>query len=161
MKTATVLGSALLLFGAVTLNAVEYGGEKSYMIQIPYTACVVPPQVDDAMAKGVKVVSVKDAKKLYDEKAVFFDARAKRHYEMERIKGAHPVIFDLSKASYIALQLPEDKDTAIVFYCYGESCADSYEAALAARKAGYTNVSWLLNGFPEWKASGYPTETGE
>lgn len=161
MKIFSAVVSTLLLAGAVSLHAVEYGGEKSYMIEIPYTACIVPPQIDDAMAKGVKVVSVKEAKKLYDEKAVFFDTRAKRHYEMERIKGAHPVFFDVSKASYVALQLPDDHDAAIVFYCYGESCADAYEVALATRNAGYTNVNWLLNGFPEWRANGFPVEDGE
>jgi len=161
MRKLSLLIASTVLVGFVDLYAVDYGGEKSYLIEIPYSVCVVPPQVDDAIAKGVKVASVANAKKLYDEKAIFFDARAPRHYKTEHIKGAYPVIFDESKASYIALDLPKDKDTALVFYCYGESCADSYEAALAVRNAGYTNVHWLLNGFPEWKANGYPVEGGE
>ena len=161
MRKLVLLISSALIVGFVDLYGVEYGGEKSYLMEVPYTVCVVPPQVDEAIAKGVKVTSVANAKKLYDEKAIFFDARAPRHYKAEHVKGAFPVVFDESKASYIALNLPEDKNAALVFYCYGESCAISYEAALAVRKAGYTNVYWLLNGFPEWKANGFPVESGK
>ncbi len=159
MRKLLLLISSALTVGFVGLHAVEYGGEKSYLMEVPYTVCVVPPEVDEAIAKGVKVTSVANAKKLYDEKAIFFDAREPRHYKVEHVKGAFPVVFDESKASYIALDLPEDKNAALVFYCYGESCAISYEAALAVRKAGYTNVHWLLNGFPEWKANGFPVES--
>ena len=158
MRKLILLISSAVLVGFVNLYAVDYGGEKSYLMELPYTVCVVPPQVDEAIAKGVKITSVANAKKLYDDNAIFYDARAPRHYRAEHVKGAFPVIFDESKASYIALNLPTDKTTALVFYCYGESCAVSYEAALAVRKAGYTNVYWLLNGFPEWKANGFPIE---
>lgn len=159
MRKMLLLIASTVVVGFVNVHAVEYGGEKSYLLEVPYTTCVVPPQVDDAIAKGVKVTSVTNAKKLYDDNAIFYDARAPRHYKQERIKGAHPVVFDATKASYIVLDLPKDKAAALVFYCYGEDCAVSYEAALAVRKQGYTNVHWLLNGFPEWKANGFPTES--
>jgi len=151
---------ALTVF--VLLNAslwsVEYGGEKSDLLETRYQVCVVPPQVDEAAAKGITVVSVEEAKALYDDNARFFDARSPRHYSQARIKGAYPVVFDQSKADYIAVQLPRDKDAPVVFYCYGESCAASYEAALAVRGQGYTRVYWLLNGFGGWEARRYPVE---
>lgn len=143
---------------SLTLHAVEYDGEKSVIFETKYDVCVIPPQIHDAIAKGVNVIDAAKAKALYDQKAYFFDAREKRHYAKEHIKGAYPVYFDVSKAEYIVLQLPADKKQALVFYCYGESCANSYEAALAVRKLGYKNVYWLLNGFGEWKASGYPLQ---
>lgn len=152
--SSTVL-SALLV---ASLSAVEYDGEKSILFETKYDVCVIPPQVDAAIAKGVKVVDVPTAKKLYDEKCYFYDAREKRHYEKERIKGAHPVYFDVSKAEYIVIHLPKNKDEKILFYCYGETCANSYEAALAVKKLGYSNVYWLLNGFSEWKEKKYPVE---
>lgn len=141
-----------------SLYAVEYDGEKSIIFETKYDVCVIPPQVDDAIAKGVKVVDVDTAKKLYDQKSYFYDAREKRHYENEHIKGAYPVYFDVSKAEYIVIELPKDKDENLLFYCYGETCAKSYEAALAVRKLGYTNVYWLLNGFDAWKEMKYPVE---
>lgn len=139
-----------------SLQGVEYEGEKSIIFETKYEVCIIPPQVDDAIAKGINVVDVTTAKMLYDQKAYFFDAREKRHYQKEHIKGAYPVYFDVSKAEYIVIQLPKDKEEKLLFYCYGETCANSYEAALAVRKLGYKNVYWLLNGFSEWKEKKYP-----
>ncbi|MBV5321405.1 MAG: rhodanese-like domain-containing protein [Sulfuricurvum sp.] len=154
--------SMLVLAGLLSSSAlygVDYDGEKSIMFETTYEVCVIPPQVDDAMAQGIKVIDTVKAKALYDKKAVFFDAREKRHFAKEHIKGAYPVYFDVSKAEYIVLQLPTDKKQELVFYCYGETCANSYEAALAVRKLGYQNVYWFLNGFGDWKAAGYPVSS--
>ncbi|MDO9207037.1 MAG: rhodanese-like domain-containing protein [Sulfuricurvum sp.] len=151
---STLLGVLLV----TSLSGVEYDGEKSIIFETKYDVCIIPPQVDDAIAKGIKVVDVSTAKKLYDQKCHFYDAREKRHYQKEHIKGAYPVYFDVSKAEYIVIQLPKDKNEKVLFYCYGETCANSYEAALAVRKLGYSNVYWLLNGFSEWKEMKYPVE---
>ena len=140
------------------LGGVDYGGEKSYLFETKYDVCVTPPQVEDAVAKGVNVINVKKAKELYDKNAYFYDAREKRHFMKSHIKGAKPVYFDVSKAEYIVIELPKEMKEPLVFYCYGESCANSYEAALAVRKLGYTNVSWFINGFNTWKEKGYPVE---
>lgn len=144
---------------ATSLNGVEYGGEKSIIFETKYDVCIIPPQVEDAAKKWIKVVNVAMAKKLYDKGAYFFDAREKRHYLKEHVKGAFPVYFDVSKAEYIVIQLPKNKDEKVLFYCYGETCANSYEAALAVRKLGYTNIYWLLNGFGEWKENKFPVST--
>jgi rhodanese-related sulfurtransferase len=146
------------IMSLVPIYGVEYDGEKSYMIETKYDICLVAPEVTEAAAKGVKVIDVKKAKNLHDQKAYFYDAREKRHYTKEHIKGAHQVYFDRSKAEYVAAKLPTDRDEALVFYCYGESCANSYEVALAVRKLGYKNVYWLINGFKEWKEKEYPVE---
>lgn len=152
-----LISSVLLtVFLSISVEGVEYDGEKSIMFETKYEVCIIPPQVDDAIARGIKVVDVKTAKKLYDQKCHFYDAREKRHYVKEHIKGAYPVYFDVSKAEYIVIQLPKDKEENILFYCYGETCANSYEAALAVRKLGYKNVYWLLNGFGEWKEYKFP-----
>lgn len=153
---------SLGLFGFLStapLYAVDYDGEKSTLIEAPYNMCVIPPEISEAKAQGINVVNTKKAKALYDQNALFFDAREKRHYANEHIKGAYPVYFDESKAQYIALQLPSDKKQPLVFYCYGESCANSYEAALSVRKLGYQNINWLLNGYAKWKTAGYPVQS--
>lgn len=153
--------SLLVLTGflcSVSLQGVEYDGEKSIIFETKYEVCTVPPQVDEAIAKGINVIDVAKAKALYDQNAYFFDAREKRHYAKEHIKGAYPVYFDVSKAEYIVLQLPSNKEQPLVFYCYGESCANSYEAALAVHNLGYKNISWFLNGFGDWKDAGFPVQ---
>lgn len=147
------------LLSSASVYGVDYDGEKSTLTEIPYTMCVIPPQISEAKAQGINVVNTKKAKALYDQNALFFDAREKRHYAKEHIKGAYPVTFDESKAQYVALQLPLDKQQPLVFYCYGESCANSYEAALSVRKLGYKNINWLLNGYAKWKTAGYPVSS--
>ncbi|MBN2869521.1 MAG: rhodanese-like domain-containing protein [Campylobacterales bacterium] len=153
--------SSLVLAGFLSfipLEAVDYDGEKSFLLETRYDVCVTPPQVDDALQKGIRVIDLKKAGELHGQKAYFYDAREKRHFQKSRIKGAKPVHFDVSKAEYIVIELPKAKEEPLVFYCYGESCANSYEAALAVRKLGYSNVYWFLNGFNEWSEKGYPVE---
>lgn len=153
---------SFLLYGFLTSGAlygVDYDGEKSIVFETAYDVCIIPPQVDDAQKQGITVIDTQKAKMLYDKKAVFFDAREKRHFAKEHIKGAYPVYFDVSKAEYIVIQLPADQKQELVFYCYGETCANSYEAALAVRKLGYKNIYWFLNGFGEWKEAKLPVSS--
>ncbi|ROQ01513.1 PQQ-dependent catabolism-associated CXXCW motif protein [Stella humosa] len=51
-------------------------------------------------------------------------------------------------------------DVALVFYCLSRECWMSYNAALRAINAGYTNVLWYRGGIEAWKAAGLPTQTG-
>lgn len=160
MKRLRTIALLLALAALPSLYGVEYGGEKSYLLETPYKVCVIPPQVDEAKALGIEVIGTDTAKRLYDTNARFFDAREARHFEHSRIKGAYPVIFDQSKARWMAVELPESRNEPVVFYCYGESCANSYEAALAVRENGYNRVYWMINGFARWLENGYPVENG-
>lgn len=65
--------SSILFAGLLSssLSGVEYDGEKSIIFETKYDVCVIPPQVDSAIAKGVNVVDVVTAKKLYDRNAIF------------------------------------------------------------------------------------------
>ena len=45
----------------------------------------------------------------------------------------------------------------IVAYCRGAYCVLSYEAVAALRAKGFT-IRRLEDGFPEWRAAGYPVE---
>jgi len=46
------------------------------------------------------------------------------------------------------------KRSSIVFLCAGVRCRESYNAALRARQAGFTNVMWYRGGYASWKAAG-------
>jgi len=147
-----------VMVAVLPVSAVEYEGEKSILLEMRYEICPVPPQEKEAAAKGIKVIGVKEAKRLHEKGAYFYDAREKRHFNAGHIKGAKPIDFDRSKAQFVAIELPKDKKESLVFYCYGESCANSYEAALAVKKEGYSNVYWMLNGYSRWKINRYPME---
>jgi len=61
----------------------------------------------------------------------------------------------------LALLAGYDKARQIVFFCSGPRCWMSYNAALRAARAGYSNVFWYRGGIDAWRAAGYPTATAD
>lgn len=92
--------------------------------------------------------------RLSDGSAVVLDVRPGEEYRSGHIPGALSVPVDTLEA---ALQtLPKDKD--IVAYCRGPYCVFSDEAVRFLQVRGY-RASRLTEGFPEWRAAGYPIES--
>lgn len=52
-----------------------------------------------------------------------------------------------------------DKAKPLVFFCAGPQCWLSYNAALRAVAAGYTNVYWYRGGIDAWTDAELPTAT--
>jgi rhodanese-related sulfurtransferase len=117
---------------------------------------------------GVTRVDTAKAKALMASGAVMVDARVANEYAEAHIKGAVSVpykeksvksaSYDASADSFDISKLPSNKNAAIIFACNGAECWKSYKAANAAVHAGYKKVYWLRDGFPAWKAAGYPIE---
>lgn len=63
-------------------------------------------------------------------------------------------------AQMLAQRTQGRKDVALVFYCLSRECWMSYNAALRAINAGYTNVLWYRGGIEAWKMTGQPTQQG-
>lgn len=61
--------------------------------------------------------------------------------------------YDISK------ELPATKSSSLVFYCANEHCTASHTAANRALKAGYTNVSVMVDGIYGWKKAGMKLES--
>jgi PQQ-dependent catabolism-associated CXXCW motif protein len=53
------------------------------------------------------------------------------------------------------------KDVPLIFYCLSTQCWMSYNAALRAINAGYTNVLWYRGGIEAWKMAGLPTQPAQ
>lgn len=49
-----------------------------------------------------------------------------------------------------------DKGRPIVFFCADRECWLSYNAALRAIAAGYTNIMWYRGGIAAWLHAGFP-----
>jgi rhodanese-related sulfurtransferase len=93
--------------------------------------------------------------RLRDGSAVVLDVRPEEEYRAGHIPGARSVPVDAIEA---ALQtLPKDKE--IVAYCRGPYCVFSDEVVKILSARGY-RASRLTDGFPEWRAAGYPVESG-
>jgi rhodanese-related sulfurtransferase len=52
-------------------------------------------------------------------------------------------------------QLPQDKNTLLIFYCEGVECSLSHSSAFKAEKLGYTNIKVYAEGYPDWIAKGH------
>jgi PQQ-dependent catabolism-associated CXXCW motif protein len=61
-------------------------------------------------------------------------------------------------SQYLQQATSGNKQYPIVTYCLSTQCWMSYNAALRAINAGYTNVLWYRGGIEAWKQGGLPTQ---
>ena len=63
------------------------------------------------------------------------------------------------EARFLGLLRLLSPDTAkpVVFYCLSRDCWLSANAAMRARKLGYSQVAWYRGGWTSWKAANLPT----
>lgn len=106
---------------------------------------------------GATTVDTAKAKSLFDKGALFVDVRSDKDWAAGRIPDA--VHIELKKVySEATLSKELKKDEEVVIYCNGESCLRSSKASAQAVGWGFTKVYYYRDGFPAWKAAGYPTE---
>lgn len=139
----------------VTAVAVTLGGIAM--------AADTPATLEDAT-----IVDAAKVKSLMEGGAKLIDTRvANEHVEAHpkgainipyKEKSAKAADFDASQDRFDLAKLPADKNASLIFHCNGPECWKSYKASIAALKAGYKKVFWFRNGFPEWKAKGFPVE---
>ena len=80
---------------------------------------------------------------------MIIDARPKRaKYDNGHIPMA--VSIPDSQFDKFKDQLPEDKNTLLIFYCGGLKCKLSHKSARKAEALGYSNVKVFAEGFPGW-----------
>jgi ArsR family transcriptional regulator len=84
------------------------------------------------------------------------DVRPSEEYDIGHIPGALNVPLDEIE-QYVA-NLPKEQE--VIAYCRGEYCVLAFEAVAALRKKGFT-ARRLEEGFPEWRAAGFPVERSE
>ena len=130
--------TGLSLFGLV---GIAQAGDK-----------ISPTTVD-----GAKTVNAAEAKALFDKGAIFVDTRKDKDWNAGRVPDA--IHLDVKKKlSEATLGKEVKKDAAVIMYCNGTSCMRSSKAAKMSVGWGYSNVYYFRDGFPAWKAAGYPVE---
>jgi rhodanese-related sulfurtransferase len=104
-------------------------------------------------------ISLNDVKTASDAKsAVIIDANSPDSYKAGHVPGA------LSWAEIkgdLAAKLPADKNALIIAYCGNPHCPAYAQAAVAAKKLGYTNIKHMVDGIDGWNAAKLPTEPGK
>jgi rhodanese-related sulfurtransferase len=160
--------------------ATSTGSVTGVTAVVPSTAITNPPGSDspaaassDAIAlrlrqRGLQLVGSNEVINLFRDPrheqglVVFVDARNDQHYASGHIPGAWP--FDHYRAeNYLPTLLPICLSAMqVVVYCNGGECEDSEFAAILLREAGVAAANLLVyaGGIVEWKAHGWPIETG-
>lgn len=86
--------------------------------------------------------------------ALVLDVRAEDEFAAGHIPGA--INIPMPGLHRHLARLPRDR--RIVVYCRGPYCVQAYEAAGLLRSQGF-DARRLEDGFPEWRALGFPVET--
>jgi len=105
----------------------------------------------------VEAVSARELRRRLDSEngVVVLDVRPAIEYQAGHIAGARSLpIAELSKR---LREIPRNRD--IVAYCRGPYCIFADEAVTALRARGY-RARRMRDGFPDWKARGFPFESG-
>ena len=107
----------------------------------------------------LEIKHVRIAKQIYDsDKAVFVDARSLENFDDGHIKGAESLPLYQFDNLIEAFKKKYPANTIIVTYCSGRNCDDSHRLEQLLFDNGYVNVSVFIDGYPGWKAEGYPIE---
>lgn len=123
---------------------------------IPLTYEGEPPWVP----KGVRMLTLEEGVALYNQGAVFVDARPQHEYEEGHVAGA--IHLDVETEVYL---IPErlghvPSDFPIVAYCDSFECGLSTHLADELQKFGYTNITVFKPGWSAWIKANLPTEQG-
>lgn len=111
--------------------------------------------------QGVKTVNLAQARILWENGALFIDARPPEEYSELHVQGAYnlpPQLME-KKDSQLLVGLPKDRQ--IVVYCGEEACDNALKAAERLQAQGFTRVMAFLGGFRAWDEAGYPVDTGK
>ena len=125
---------------------------KKLLLAVVFSMCAItlPVLAADQVAE-VSVANVQAMVSAKPAKAVLVDA----NNEQARVEaGMVPGAIKLSSYNqYNLAELPTDKHTTLVFYCYNSYCQASHMAAARALQAGYTDVRVMKAGIVGWNAA--------
>ncbi len=108
-----------------------------------------------AQAQSCPELSVDEVAELIARKeAVLIDVNPRRRWASGHLPGA----INLDPGEYREADLPEDKNTTLVFYCSDTDCGTSRYAARKAGRFGYAHVFVMPAGLRGWLAARHPAE---
>jgi rhodanese-related sulfurtransferase len=99
-------------------------------------------------------ISVQAAHQKYQQDAYLLDVREQEEWDEYHIPGA--TLIPLGELAARVNEVPQDKEIVVV--C--RSGNRSEEGRDILRKAGLSNVTSMAGGMIDWRAAGFPVETG-
>ena len=102
----------------------------------------------------VQEISVQEVQKYVQAKAPNVAIVDANNDDARTDAGVVPgAILLTSYNQYAIIELPKDKNTTLVFYCYNSYCQASHAAALRAISAGYKDARVMKAGIVGWNAA--------
>ena len=102
-------------------------------------------------AEQVREVTVEDVQKFVQDKPANVAIIDANNDDARKDAGVVPgAILLTSYNQYAMTELPKDKNTTLVFYCYNSYCQASHVAAMRAIGAGYKDARVMKAGIAGW-----------
>ena len=99
----------------------------------------------------VQEISVQEVQKFVQDKPANVAILDVNNDDARKVAGVVPSAILLSSYNQYAItELPKDKNTTLVFYCYNSYCQASHAAALRAIGAGYKDARVMKAGIAGW-----------
>jgi rhodanese-related sulfurtransferase len=170
--TFTRLAPALLCCSLLSSPALAFGDDKYEAETFKEIDAVALTR--DTQAGGYELLTAAELKKMIDDgkPMVLVDTMPyEASYRKEHLPGAKNFLFPIPRMSSwdtketggktpadFAGLLGADKDISVVVYCGFVKCTRSDNAAVWARKLGYTRVYRFPGGLYAWKGANFPLE---
>lgn len=106
-------------------------------------------------------ITNEEARQLYEDGAIFLDARRTSAFLEGRIPGSRPFAVwesDIDEKVSAFFAEVTDQSRPIVVYCTGGNCEDSHMLAQKLWGIGYETVLVYTDGWPGWLKIGGPVE---
>lgn len=118
---------------------------------------LAPPDIP-----GVTIISAEEVVEMLLNRPgiVLIDSRKNTEYLKGHIEGAVNLLNTEMQPADLARAVG-GKDQTIVFYCNGERCLRSSDAASKAIAWGYKNIFWFRGGWKEWTDKRLPVATDD
>lgn len=134
---------------------------KPLFLLLPLLLAAIPAFADKPVAPetipGTSRVTAEELVELISSTPdlVIIDARRNEEFAKGHIEGA-VVMLDTDMTPEMLGSKVKNKETPVVFYCNGERCVRSTNAAKKAVSWGYHRVYWFRGGWQEWSKKGLP-----
>ena len=105
-------------------------------------------QLNSSDDQGIKEVSLKIVKELFEKNILFVDARAEEYYLNGHIPGA--ICSDNFDSLLVAIESKIKNDSFFVVYCSDDECGSSEELSYQLLDEGFTNIYLFKGGWKQW-----------
>lgn len=138
--------------------------ETTAAVALPPTAAVeIPPVPPDKQWLELEPAQVKA---LFDQNALFVDARRRSVYEEGHVPGAVSIspwesgVDEKVQNLFFDPRIAGSTESRIVVYCNGGDCEDSHMIGDKLWENKFTAVYVYHDGWPDWTANKWPVTTG-